>query len=908
VAFAVQDRTGAFFPSCMTRHMPQEPKVRFLVMWLVSALSLLITDWLLPGIELTAIDPYPRWAVAMAAALILGLVNLFIRPLILLLAAPLGFIALFVIGFFVNAVMLRITANLLDGGLIVDGWLPAILGGIVLATIGTLITSLLGIEDAGAFYEGVIERRLAKQRVPLPDNPTTGLVMLEIDGLSYHHIRKALEDGYMPNVQRMIEEDGYVLSATDCGLPSQTSACQTGILFGDNHDIPAFRWYDKGRGKLFVSGNDAAEINARYAHGQGLLRGGASINNMMNGDATLSLLTASDLRGGTDEQKRARARDVYLLLLNPQFFMRVFGLFIGESVLEVWQYARDVAAGVEPRLNRLHKFYPFIRSATTVFMREVSGFLTLMQIVRGEPAMYTTWPGYDEVAHHSGPWSKHAFGTLRGFDRYIGTVREMIATKAPRPYELLLLSDHGQSFGPTFLMRYGYTLKEFIERHMPAGTVMVQTAGGDDGSLAVASTAAELGNIQAQGMGGRTGQAAVKQMQRAAERGTEERDQVELPDAEVADVTFCGSGNLGQVYFHAFDHRTTLDELNEAFPGMVEAVIAHEGVGVVVATQADGTPVAYGKGGMRNLHTGEVSGQDPLLPYKDVDLRAWQVRRVADFPSAGDLIIISTFYPDGTVAALEELIGNHGGMGGEQTDSFLLHPNDLVVPPTRSSVDMFALLNARRDRPAPPRKVEEPAKAADEWALGNLLGGLRQLSRWTALALRAMILDRTAYRAIADTSALTGPALLISLLGTASAALVELPDVGSGFLSVFAGRFLLWALSVLILHGTARVLRGKATFTQTFRVMGFVQVVEFFGLLRFIAPLEPLVIVFVALLSLFAAWLAVAEAHRLSGWRTLALPVLYFATLILGGLALAALFSGFSLSLESIAARFGLIP
>ena len=138
-----------------------------------------------------------------------------------------------------------------------------------------------------------------------------------------------------------------------------------------------------------------------------------------------------------------------------------------------------------------------------------------------------------------------------------------------------------------------------------------------------------------------------------------------------ADVTFCGSGNLGQVYFHTFDHRTTLDELNQAFPGMVEAVIAHEGVGLVVATQADGAPVAYGKGGKRNLHTGEVSGQDPLLPYGDVELRAWQMRRVADFPSAGDLVIVSTLYPDGTVAALEELIGNHGGMGGEQTDSFL---------------------------------------------------------------------------------------------------------------------------------------------------------------------------------------------------------------------------------------------
>ena len=85
--------------------------IRFLIMWLLSAIALTITDWLLPGIELNAIDPYPRWAVAMAAAFILGLSNLVIRPLLLLLAVPLGFIALFIAGFFVNAVVLRLTAN-----------------------------------------------------------------------------------------------------------------------------------------------------------------------------------------------------------------------------------------------------------------------------------------------------------------------------------------------------------------------------------------------------------------------------------------------------------------------------------------------------------------------------------------------------------------------------------------------------------------------------------------------------------------------------------------------------------------------------------------------------------------------------------------------------------------------------
>jgi len=79
-----------------------------------------------------------------------------------------------------------------------------------------------------------------------------------------------------------------------------------------------------------------------------------------------------------------------------------------------------------------------------------------------------------------------------------------------------------------------------------------------------------------------------------------------------------------------------------------------------------------------------------------------------------------------TVAALEELIGSHGGMGGEQTDAFLFHPGDMVVPETRNSIDVFPILNARRGLPAPEPAVQ-PAVAVEEvrsWAPANLIGGL----------------------------------------------------------------------------------------------------------------------------------------------------------------------------------------
>jgi len=196
-----------------------------------------------------------------------------------------------------------------------------------------------------------------------PDAETDerGLVMMEIDGLSYHHIQKAIEDGWMPNLSEMIENDGYVLSRVDCGLPSQTSACQSGIMFGDNSDIPAFRWFDKDLNRMVVSSHDSAMINARYAHGQGLMRGGSSINNMMNGDAHKSLLTLADITSGDKEEKKQRARDIYLLMLNPYFFTRTLIFFFADVILELWQGFQQRIHNVEPRLNRLHKGYPFMR-------------------------------------------------------------------------------------------------------------------------------------------------------------------------------------------------------------------------------------------------------------------------------------------------------------------------------------------------------------------------------------------------------------------------------------------------------------------------------------------------------------------------------------------------------------------
>jgi len=894
--------------------------LRFLLLWAVDGFSLIATAWLLPGINIVGDTAGQRLTVAFAAAFLLGVVNLLIRPLVLLLARPLGFIAVFLIGFLVNALALLLTARLLDA-FQVNGLLSAIIGGIIFSAINVLLTGVLEVEDEGSFYQGLMER-LARRRSFMHIEPENrGLVMMEIDGLSYHHLHKALEDGRMPTLTQMMREEGYELSKVDCGIPSQTSACQAGIMFGDNSDIPAFRWYDKGKQKLYVSGNDAAELNSRYAAGNGLMRNGSSINNMLNGDAEKSLLTLADLLTGSDDEKKARAQDIYLLLLNPYFLTRTIALMFTDAVREIWQGWQQKRNNVVPRLDRLHHAYPIVRAITTVFMRDVAANLTILDIIRGAPAIYVTWPGYDEVAHHSGPWTEDAFKVLATYDKVIARVRDTIRHKAPRPYDLVILSDHGQSFGLTFKMRYGLSLKEFIEQQLPQGTTVSASMGGDTGAISVAAVSGELENIQEVGMGGRAGKAAAKQSQKLVESGSKRMQKADaVAEAEMgAQVTAYGSGNLAQVYLDLYPRKITISELNEAYPGMVDALVQHEGIGLVCGYDDEGVPVALSKNGRRNLHTGEIEGEDPLLPYapakpaygaSTIETRAWQVRRVMDFPNAGDLMVISTVFPDGTVAALEELIGNHGGLGGEQTDAFIFHPPDMAVPETRNSIDVYHILNARRGLPAPVGEAAATAQIAtkreDDWAPANLWAGLKDVRTWLGLAAQVFAFNRMAFREVSNNRRMTGPAILLAIIfvaiGNAARARADFGEMAVGVSTGLLG----WLLAALAIFIAGRLLTRKGYFTRTMRALGFAQVVHVFDLLVLLPPLAPLAIVLTTLLAFLATWLAAAEAHETRGWRTLLLPVLGLIVVVGLPILVAALLSGAAVGVEAVLEQLGL--
>src|SRR5262249_40094390 len=161
---------------------------------------------------------------------------------------------------------------------------------------------------------------------------------------------------------------------------------------------------------------------------------------------------------------------------------RVFVLTFWEIALELSASSRARRRDVRPRGHR-GGIYPFMRGALCVFVRDLIVYGVLQDMMKGRPAIYATFSSYDEVAHHSGLERADTLEALRKLDQQFGRI-ERARPYASRPYEIVVLSDHGQTQGATFKQRNGYGLDELVERSLTAGDV-TEVADGDEQSKMV---------------------------------------------------------------------------------------------------------------------------------------------------------------------------------------------------------------------------------------------------------------------------------------------------------------------------------------------------------------------------------------------------------------------------------------
>jgi uncharacterized membrane protein YvlD (DUF360 family) len=622
---------------------PRFHVLRLLLAWGLSALALLVAAALVPGATVAS------YRSALAAAAVIAVLNAILPPLVAAVRLPfvalLGFLAILVL----DAAMLLAADSLTNGGLSVASFWSALLVALVAAAVGVVIDVVLGTNDDDT-YAVRVTQRIARRSGERDETAVPGIVFLEIDGLALPVLQRAIRNGSAPTMACWLEEGSHRLAEWETDLSSQTGASQAGILLGSNDDIPAFRWVEKETGTVMVCSApaDCAEIERRHRCGRGLLAdGGASRGNLLSGEADHVILTAS-----RSEAERHGNPGYRAFFANGFNVLRSLVLFFWEVVLELSAAARAKRRDVRPRGHR-GGHYPFLRAALCVVVRDLIVYGVLTDMMKGRPAVYATFSSYDEVAHHSGLERADTLEALRKLDQQFGRI-ERARRYAPRPYEIVVLSDHGQTQGATFTQRNGYDLEELVQRSVERAEV-AHLAAGDENRNAVGRAVEEAS--------GRTGR------RKPSKKHVRDRDVVVL-----------ASGNLGLVYLMNERRRLTLEEIESRHPRLLGALREHPHLGWLLVRSEHHGPLVLGARGTRHLSDGRTVGEDPLALLPPT--AAQHLLRADGFAHAPDVLVGSFYDPaleEG--CAFEELISFHGGLGGPQTRPFLLYPAGLALPP-----------------------------------------------------------------------------------------------------------------------------------------------------------------------------------------------------------------------------------
>ena len=516
-----------------------------------------------------------------------------------------------------------------------------------------------------------------RPRRVVPDEQR-GYVCIHIDGLAYDHLLLAMDWGYMRHLRRWLRRGFFELRHFLPGVPTTTSYAQAGILFGTEKDIPAFRWYERQHRRV-VNCNEPSSVQFMrdkiVGDRPGALEGGSSYANLLDGGAERIVFTVA---GTHDDSIVGRMGGKHLLLLVLLHPIRIVRTLVA-GALELFAEFYDRWLNPDPRADHvvLEGLFPLLRVGSNVLLRELQTFGLLVDIHVGVPYIYTSFYGYDEVAHHFGPTSKAAFTTLRHIDRRIAEILRMIRHGAARAYDLIILSDHGQTPAIPFERQFGRTLGEDIAAQLREQPVHV-SRGPDDRLERRAQYLTR--KVQAGRLARLPGVIpAVRAIEKRVLRRPLEallRPETVYADAEVgAVVTY--SSCLAHLYLLADSPaRMDYDRIVHQYPGFVEYLRRHKGIGpFFVRKDAATWYVMDGKNtaelcekGLKNLH-----GADPL---RSVDRRhtllpeLWQF---LNFSNVGDIILFGR-YDGERVICFDDQVGAHGSLGGEQMRPFIMLP------------------------------------------------------------------------------------------------------------------------------------------------------------------------------------------------------------------------------------------
>ena len=624
------------------KQTPKKSLKRSLIVFIGNIIGIYLISFLGLGVEISHSGDI------LLLVLFIGLVNAILWPILTRIAMPFLVLTFGVGTLILNGLLLQIFAPMF--GIEIKG-AALILAPLGMAAVTTILSSLITIEDDSSYYRAVLNDAEKKRKSDVKNYP--GVIIVEIDGLAYEVLREAVDRGEMPTMKKMIESNDYNLRMWETDLSSQTGASQAGILHGNNEGIVAFRWIEKSNGNQMMqcSGiTKVPELEQRISNGDGLLvDNGASRSNLFSGDTDNVIFTFSKIMDFGKLYNKAW----YSVFSNPSNFARIVALFLADIVREIWSQFTHSVKNVRPRIRRGIMYIP-TRAATNVFMREINTSTLIGDMMVGDvDVAYSTYLGYDEIAHHSGVRDSDAWIALREMDKQIKHLTD--ANKySPRDYQFVIQSDHGQTNGATFTQRYGQTFEDFVKSLLPDDMTMFAKMTSNDDHFVGDYTPFSRKN---------------KKIEK------EKKEAQELSDSE---VIVLASGNLAMIYLTQWSKRLTYEELNSYFPELIPGIVNNEYVGFILVKSQEHGNLAIGKNGTYYLDSDKIEGKNPLEGFGDNIAR--HLKRTSSFEHTPDILVNSFYDAEADeVCAFEELVGSHGGAGGDQSKPFILYPSSWKV-------------------------------------------------------------------------------------------------------------------------------------------------------------------------------------------------------------------------------------
>lgn len=494
--------------------------------------------------------------------------------------------------------------------------------------------------------------------------PSDGVIALQIDGLGYRQLLEAVAQGKAPRMQEMLK-DGFQLQHYKSGIPAETIPVLSSMFYGVR--LPANDWWDKSERKMVDSLDKEDEIRQKALalnNEPGFTAGGQAFLAPISGGADKGNLVASMIQKTAHSlgKFRAFARETWtttglLVRSNTPLLKTAYNTI--KDLLSARRYLKN-----EGQHNTgWDKAYPVMLTlAHNVFPQAASQGVQ-ETIEQGGKVAYVDFTDYDEWGHYYGCKSPQALDAITNIDREIGEIRDKIRSSG-KNYQLLVFSDHGQTNSKPFQQVFGQSLEEVID-------------------------------------------AQCNQTRKADGKAPLQSDEIA--------TAHCYSMN--NIYFNNFPGAVEEKQIEKAYPGLLNSLVEHPGVGMVVSRTSDGL-VLRGKDGTLTVSGDKVDlqGQNPLGQYAvelpnlkgervrpDESELLQQIRDYAKIEQTGDVMVFAIYnqkddstYDFGLKYSLKSL---HGGIGGDQGVPFLLSaPGQLDATGVLSALDLHDKLHEMKCR------------------------------------------------------------------------------------------------------------------------------------------------------------------------------------------------------------------